>query len=173
MGRGSFFMKLNFTRRTWYFCLLIAAAVSMLNGFAVLAGSSSLFFLEQCAFCLEAMAVLFLAAQKGAPKAEKGQYFGVFVVLMVSYMFAGWIAYVCAALAWPLLLAVEAKRGAPIQRQLSLVGVAETLHLLLCLASVYGGVSALSFWTNILWLLVTIARGAAALQLYKHAEEAA
>ena len=29
-------MKLKFTRKTWYFFLLAAAAVSMLGGFAVL-----------------------------------------------------------------------------------------------------------------------------------------
>ena len=31
-------MKLKFTRKTWYFFLLAAAAASMLNGFAVLSG---------------------------------------------------------------------------------------------------------------------------------------
>ena len=31
-------MKLKFTRKTWYFFLLAAAAVSMLGGFAVLGG---------------------------------------------------------------------------------------------------------------------------------------
>ena len=31
-------MKLKFTRKTWYFFLLAAAAVSMLGGFAVLSG---------------------------------------------------------------------------------------------------------------------------------------
>ena len=33
-------MKLNFTRKTWYFFLLASAAVSMLNGFFVLAGQT-------------------------------------------------------------------------------------------------------------------------------------
>ena len=31
-------MKLKFTRKTWYFFLLAAAAMSMLGGFAVLGG---------------------------------------------------------------------------------------------------------------------------------------
>ena len=42
-------MKLNFTRKTWYFFLLASAAVSMLNGFFVLAGQT-FGLLEQIAF---------------------------------------------------------------------------------------------------------------------------
>ena len=45
-------MKLNFTRKTWYFFLLASAAVSMLNGFFVLAGQT-FGLLEQIAFCLK------------------------------------------------------------------------------------------------------------------------
>ena len=56
-------MKLNFTRKTWYFFLLASAAVSMLNGFFVLAGQT-FGLLEQIAFCLAAIAALFLAAEK-------------------------------------------------------------------------------------------------------------
>ena len=48
-------MKLNFTRKTWYFFLLASAAVSMLNGFFVLAGQT-FGLLEQIAFCLAAIA---------------------------------------------------------------------------------------------------------------------
>ena len=47
-------MKLNFTRKTWYFFLLASAAVSMLNGFFVLAGQT-FGLLEQIAFCLAAL----------------------------------------------------------------------------------------------------------------------
>ena len=59
-------MKLNFTRKTWYFFLLASAAVSMLNGFFVLAWQT-FGLLEQIAFCLAAIAALFLAAEKGSP----------------------------------------------------------------------------------------------------------
>ena len=58
-------MKLKFTRKTWYFFLLAAAAVSMLGGFAVL-GGMDFSGLEMIVFCLTGIAVLFLAAQKGA-----------------------------------------------------------------------------------------------------------
>mgnify|MGYP000195444558 CR=1 FL=1 len=44
-------MKLKFTRKTWYFLLLASAAASMLNGFAVLSGTS-FGLIEQIAFCL-------------------------------------------------------------------------------------------------------------------------
>ena len=76
-------MKLKFTRKTWYFFLLAAAAVSMLGGFAVL-GGMDFSGLEMIVFCLTGIAVLFLAAQKGAPAREKRNYTGVFVVLMLS-----------------------------------------------------------------------------------------
>ena len=96
-------MKLKFTRKTWYFFLLAAAAVSMLGGFAVL-GGMDFSGLEMIVFCLTGIAVLFLAAQKGAPAREKRNYTGVFVVLMLSKLGAsGWAGAVAAG---------ERRRGA-------------------------------------------------------------
>ena len=69
-------MKLKFTRKTWYFFLLAAAAVSMLGGFAVL-GGMDFSGLEMIVFCLTGIAVLFLAAQKGAPAREKRNWCGL------------------------------------------------------------------------------------------------
>ena len=126
-------MKLKFTRKTWYFLLLASAAASMLNGFAVLSGTS-FGLIEQIAF--------------------------------------GWAGYLCSALAWPLLLSTEYKRGMAIQRQLQLVGAAEALHLFFLLMTKYGGMAALGFWTNLLWVLLACARGWAALSLYKMQEDA-
>ena len=120
-------MKLKFTRKTWYFFLLAAAAVSMLGGFAVL-GGMDFSGLEMIVFCLTGIAVLFLAAQKGAPAREKRNYTGVFVVLMLSKLGAsGWAGDICSALVWPALLATEYERGRPIQRQLQLVSAAGVL----------------------------------------------
>ena len=165
-------MKLKFTRKTWYFFLLAAAAVSMLGGFAVL-GGMDFSGLEMIVFCLTGIAVLFLAAQKGAPAREKRNYTGVFVVLMLSKLGAsGWAGDICSALVWPALLATEYERGRPIQRQLQLVGAAEVLHLLFVLLTVYGGMAGLSFWANLLWVLLACARGWAALSLYKMQEDA-
>ena len=96
-------MKLKFTRKTWYFFLLAAAAVSMLGGFAVL-GGMDFSGLEMIVFCLTGIAVLFLAAQKGAPAKEKRNYTGVFVVLMLSKLGAsGWAISArrwCGLLCW-------------------------------------------------------------------------
>ena len=164
-------MKLKFTHKTWYFFLLCAAAASMLNGFAVL-GGMDFSGLELIVFCITGIAVLFLAAQKGAPAKDKRSYTLVFVLLMLSKLGAsGWAGDICSALVWPALLATEYERGKPIQRQLQLVGISEALHLLFLLLTVYGGVSAMSFWTNILWVLLACARGWAALALYKGQEE--
>ena len=66
---------------------------------------------------------------------------------------------------------VEYKRGMAIQRQLQLVGAAEAFHLLFVLLTVYGGMAGLSFWANLLWVLLACARGWAALSLYKMQEE--
>lgn len=163
-------MKLKFTRKTWYFFLLAAAAASMLNGFAVL-GGMDFSFLEMVAFCITGITVLFLAAEKGAPAVDKRNYFLIFLLLMFSYLFDGWLGYLTSALVWPALLAVEYQHGKPIQRQLQLVGGAEALHLLFLLMTRYGGMASLSFWTNILWVLLACARGWAALALYKGKEE--
>lgn len=162
-------MKLKFTRKTWYFLLLVAAAASMLNGMAVLAGQEYLF-VEQFAFCAEALALLFLAAQKGSPKNEKKAYFIVFLILMFSYVLSGWVAYLSAAAVWPALLYVEYNRSAPVARQAQLVGGAEALHLVFLLASLYGGMDALRFWANLLWVLLACARGWAAMALYRWRE---
>lgn len=163
-------MKLKFTRKTWYFCLLVAAAATLLNGLAVLTGQD-FSFLEMCAFCLTALSALFLAAEKGSDPSRKRSYFGVFLLLMVSYLFAGWLGYLCAALAWPLLLYTASRAGAPVSRQLRLVCGAEGLHLLFVLLAGYGGFESAQFWANLFWVLLAVARGWAALTLYRAQEE--
>ena len=69
--------------------------MSMLGGFAVL-GGMDFSALELVAFCLTGIAALFLAAQKGAPAAEKRNYTLVFVLLMLSKLAAGGWRATCA-----------------------------------------------------------------------------
>lgn len=154
----------HFSRRTWYFLLLAAAAVSLLNGFAVLAGQD-LSFLEMLAFGGTGLAVLFLAAEKENDKKTKQAYFGVFVMLMLSYVFGAPLGYLFNALVWPLLLALEQRRGMPVQTPLRLTVFAEAMHLALLLMT-SAGLSA-AFLTNLFWVLTAIARGAGALALYR------
>ena len=147
-------MKLKFTRKTWYFFLLAAAAMSMLGGFAVL-GGMDFSGLELIVFCITGIAVLFLAAQKGAPAKDKRSYTLVFVLLMLSKLAAGgWAGDLCSALVWPGLLAIEYGHGRPIQRPLQLVCISEALRLLFWLLTRYAGMSALAFWTNIMFVLL-------------------
>ena len=154
-------MKLKFTRKTWYFFLLAAAAMSMLGGFAVL-GGMDFSGLELIVFCITGIAVLFLAAQKGAPAKDKRSYTLVFVLLMLSKLAAGgWAGDLCSALVWPGRLAIP----------LQLVCISEALRLLFWLLTKYAGMSALAFWTNIMFVLLACARGWAALVLYKTQEE--
>lgn len=171
-------MKWKFTRKTWYFCLLAASAATLLAGLAVLAGMDAAFlevcgYLEIFAFCMTALSALFLAAEKGSPSRRKGRYFGVFLLLMASYLFAGWVGYLASALAWPLLLATaEQEDGAgAVARPLRLVCGAEGLHLLFVLLAGYGGFEAARFWANLFWTLLAAARGWAALALYRAREE--
>ncbi len=74
--------------------------------------------LEMIVFCLTGIAVLFLAAQKGAPAREKRNYAGVFVVLMLSKLGCprGGISGRWCGLA--LLLPPNTSAVDPIQRQL-------------------------------------------------------
>ena len=96
----------------------------------------------------------------------------VFVVLMLSKLGAsGWAGDICSALVWPALLATEYERGRPIQRQLQLVSAAEVLRLVFWMLTKYAGMSGLAFWTNIMFVLLTCARGWAGLTLYKTQEE--
>lgn len=156
--------NLRFSRKTWYALLLLAAACSLLNGCAALAGQS-FGLLDQLAFGCTALAVLFLAAEKGSPKQDKSGYFGVFLLLMLGYVFGAPVGHLFGAAAWPVLLWVEKRRGAPVADQFRLVLFAEAAHLLLLLLTL-GGVNA-SFVTNLMFLLTGVARGAAALKLYK------
>ena len=96
----------------------------------------------------------------------------VFVLLMLSKLAAGgWAGDLCSALVWPGLLAIEYGHGRPIQRPLQLVCISEALRLLFWLLTKYAGMSALAFWTNIMFVLLACARGWAALVLYKTQEE--
>ena len=123
------------------------------------------------AFSITCITFLFLAADMVSVPMDKRNYFLIFVLLMLSYVLSGWAAYLFSALVWPALLALEYQKGRPIQRQLQLVGAAEALHLFFLLMAKYGGMAALGFWTNLLWVLLACARGWAALSLYKMQEE--
>ena len=138
----------------------------------ILLGGMDFSGLELIVFCITGIAVLFLAAQKGAPAKDKRSYTLVFVLLMLSKLAAGgWAGDLCSALVWPGLLAIEYGHGRPIQRPLQLVCISEALRLLFWLLTRYAGMSALAFWTNIMFVLLACARGWAALVLYKTQEE--
>lgn len=164
-------MKFRFTRKTWYCCLLVAAAFQLLNGIAATLGQS-MGLLESLAFAGTGISVLFLAAQKGAPSSEKTRYFLVFVLLMLGYMFGGWIGLLLSALVWPALLAVESGRGMPVRRPLMGVCGAEAVHLALVLGVILAGRQELALWANLVWVVLACLRGWAAMTLYKSQEAA-
>lgn len=163
-------MKLKFTRKTWYFSCWRQRQCPCWA--ALPCWAAWIFGLELIVFCITGIAVLFLAAQKGAPAKDKRSYTLVFVLLMISKLAAGgWAGDLCSALVWPGLLAIEYGHGRPVQRPLQLVCISEALRLLFWLLTKYAGMSALAFWTNIMFVLLACARGWAALVLYKTQEE--
>ena len=83
-------MKLNFTRKTWYFMLLAAASLGMADGIGMLAGADLSFF-ETVSFGLCGLSALFLAAEKApavpgeahrAANPHSGLYFGWVIVIL-------------------------------------------------------------------------------------------
>lgn len=155
--------NLKLSRKTWYALLVFAAAAQLLNACAVLTGHNW-GFLDTLGFSGTGMAILFLAAEKGSPKAEKQGYFFAFLALLLGYLFGAPLGYLFGALAWPLLLLTEQKRGSAVQNRLRLVAFAEVMHTALLLAA--GAMAAAGFWANLLWLLTCAARGSGALALY-------
>ena len=122
-------MKLNFTRKTWYFFLLASAAVSMLGGFAVLGGHGRWPGWNMIAFCLAGHCGAVPGGGKGfAPPRISGNYLlGVFVVLLLSKLGDQRLGGAISARRWrgPPCWLAEYERGKHrAQRQLQLVGAA-------------------------------------------------
>lgn len=167
-------MKLHFSRKTWYFFLLVAAAAGMADGFGMLAGVD-LSFLEMVSFAAAGISVLFLAAEQPQAQdaaAEKkpgpwaGPLFGCFVALLVSYILFGSHMAMRLTVFWPLWLLVEAKRGGRVWQQLRLLVFAELMQAAL-LVAVNMGTAGLDLLATLFWVLVCLARGWAALVLYR------
>ncbi|MCI2046306.1 MAG: conjugal transfer protein TraD [Faecalibacterium sp.] len=174
-------MKLHFSRKTWYFLLLAAAALGMADGFAMLF-SQDYSFLELFAFGACGLAALFLAAEKAPDAAEdavrlkphaaqkanpqSGIYFGCFVALLVSYILFGGHAAMRLTVFWPVFVLAEYRRGAKVQQQLRLLVFIEILQAaaLLC---VNAGLTGFGILATVFWILTCTARGWAALSLYK------
>ena len=165
-------MKLKFTRKTWYFFLLAAAAVSMLGGFAVLGGMDFSGAGNDRVLPYRHRGAVSGGAEgrTGKGKAQLHRRVRGADAQQAGVPAAG-AGDICSALVWPALLATEYERGKPIQRQLQLVSAAEVLRLVFWMLTKYAGMSGLAFWTNIMFVLLTCARGWAGLTLYKTQEE--
>ena len=169
-------MKLHFTRKTWYFMLLLAAACSLADAIGLLVGEN-MAFLETLAFALAGMAVLFLAAIKQPnPDGTKGKvanpysgkYMAAFFVLLLSYILFGWQLAARLTLFWPVLAWVELRRGQPVKQQLQLLIFSELIQIGIFLAQLSTG---LGLAAGILWVLVCVTRGWLALSLYRQSKE--
>lgn len=158
-------MKLLFTRKTWYFLLIAAAALSLVNACSAL-GGMNFSFLDTIAFGVTGLACLFLAAEKGSTGAQRGAYFAAFAALLVSYLLFGYAGATRLTLAWLLLLWQEQRSGRPLQAQLRLVLFTEIVHAAVFVAG-NAGLAAFSFWAQVLWVLLCAARAWAALVLYR------
>ncbi len=164
-------MKLKFTRKTWYFFLLAAAAVSMLGGFAVL-GGMDFSGLELVVFCLTGIAACFWQHRR-VPRGRKAQlHAGVRAAdaQQAGGRRLGGRPVLGTGVAWPAGHRVRPRQAHP-------AAAAAGVHRGECCACCsgcsrrYAGMSGLAFWTNIMFVLLACARGWAALTLYKLQEE--
>ncbi len=130
----------------------------MLGGFAVLGGMDFSRGLELIVFCITGIAVLFLAAQKGAPAKDKRSYTLVFVLLMLSKLAAGgWAGDLCSALVGRACFAIEYGHGRPFSVSCSWCASRKRCAFLFWLLTKYAGMSTLAFWTNIMFVLLACA----------------
>lgn len=169
-------MKLHFSRKTWYFMLILSAALSLADGLALLFGEQ-MAMLETLAFAGAGMAVLFLAAEKepgpdGKPgkmaNPQSGRYMLAFFVLLLSYILFGWSMAARLTLFWPVLAWVESQRGMEVKGQLKLLIFSEVIQIGLLLTQIRSGLGRAA---SILWVLVCITRGWLAIALYKQNKE--
>lgn len=169
-------MKFRFTRKTWYFLLIVSAAFHLAEALGELFGERMVF-LSQLAFAAAGMAVLFLAAQKelgpdGCPGKTanpfSGKYMIAFFVLLASYVLFGVNMAARMTLFWPILAWVEYKRGRNVGAQMKLLFFSEVIQMGLLLAQMKTGLG----WTaRILWVLVCITRGWLGITLYQASKE--
>ncbi len=169
-------MKFRFTRKTWYFMLILSAALSLADALALLFGES-LGLLAQLAFAAAGMAILFLAAQKepgpdGLPGKTanpfSGKYMIAFFLLLASYVLFGAKMAARMTLCWPVLAWVESKRGMKVDGPLKLLIFSEVIQMGLTLAQSQTGIG----WAaGILWVLVCVTRGWLGITLYKASKE--
>ncbi len=121
-------MKLKFTRKTWYFFLLAAAAVSMLGGFAVL-GGMDFSGLEMIVFCITGIACCFWPHRRAHRQGKAQLHAGVRAAdaQQAGCQRLGGRPVLGTGVACP--AGIEYEHGKPIQRQLQLVCAAEVLRL--------------------------------------------
>ncbi len=157
--------SLVFSRKTWYLLLVISAALSMSASLFALIGQD-MTSLNVAAFAIMGLTVLFLAAEKSNDTKLRGSYFKSFLLAMLGYVFGSALGLIGAGLAWPMLLYTEQKRGAAVMQQLRMLIFAEAMYAAFwMLAS--GGNENVYLFVNLFALLKSVARGWAALVLYR------
>lgn len=77
-------MAFKLTRKTYYLLGILGVACNLANALLLLTGSAPLGLLENAAFVLVGLMLLFLAALRGIPGTEKGRYVLSFVLLLAG-----------------------------------------------------------------------------------------
>lgn len=161
--------NLSITRKTYYALGVLGTALSMGQAIMLLFGTS-MNLLENIAFVLTGLMLLFLAAIKGSDGRDKARYFLCFVLLLFgSGMVLGlpWVDRVAAGLSWPIFLWYEEMRQGGLSRQAWAVTGTEVASFLLWLLVVPGQMAALMPAANVVWLAVVLMRAWAILSLYR------
>ena len=167
-------MKLKFTRKTWYF-FLAGCSGGVHAGRLCRAGRDGFFRAGND----RVLPYRHRSAVSGGAEGRTGQgksatTRGVFVVLMLSKLGCQAAGRATCARRWcgRALLAIRVRAAAgPSSASCSWCASPEALRLVFWLLTKYAGMSGLAFWTNLMFMLLTCARGWAGLALYKTQEE--
>lgn len=159
--------KITLARKYDYLLAIVAVACTMAGALAVLAGQP-MTLADNTGFVLTGMTFLLLAAVAGSPAKEKRRYFLCFLILLLSTVsVTPAVNGLLAGLYWPLFAWAELRRGQPVERPTRLVAGAEGLCFCLRLMAFWSGQTAFRLLTNVFFVLVTVARGWLALELYR------
>lgn len=166
-------MKRTLSKKTYYALGMLAAGCAMAQAIASVAGASFAL-LDNVAFILTGLMLLFLASVKGTSGADKGALFGCFFLLIGAMsLSAPLLQYTLLALVWPCFAWYEKRRDKRLAPQLRAVCICEALWFAAQVLVNLGGAAAMALPANLLGLACAVVRGWLTLSLYRRERDEA
>ena len=160
-------MRLSLSKKTYYALGMLAAGCHMAQAIAGIAGAGFAL-LDNIAFILTGLMLLFLASVKGTTGPDKGALFGCFFLLIGAMAFqAPLLQYILLALVWPCFAGYEKSRDKRLTPQFRAICILEALWLAALILVNLGGVAAMGLPANLLGFACAIVRGWLTLSLYR------